>query len=38
MASDFSPQLWASAHRGWLGAVGAVCAATACIAWSRKKR
>jgi NAD(P)-dependent dehydrogenase (short-subunit alcohol dehydrogenase family) len=37
-ANDFSPQLWASTHRGWLGAVGAVFAATACIAWLRKKR
>jgi NAD(P)-dependent dehydrogenase (short-subunit alcohol dehydrogenase family) len=37
-ATDFSPQLWANTHRGWLVAAGAVFAATACAAWLRKKR
>jgi hypothetical protein len=37
-ATDFSPQLWANTHRGWLAAVGAVFAATACVVWLKKKR
>lgn len=37
-AADFSPQLWANTHRGWLAVVGAVFAATACVVWLRKKR
>ena len=37
-AADFSPQLWANTHRGWLAVAGAVFAATACVAWLRKKR
>jgi NAD(P)-dependent dehydrogenase (short-subunit alcohol dehydrogenase family) len=37
-ATDFSPQLWANTHLGWLVVAGAVFAATACAAWLRKKR
>ena len=37
-AADFSPQLWANTHRGWLAVAGAVFAATACVVWLRKKR
>jgi hypothetical protein len=37
-AADFSPQLWASTHRGWLAVAGAVIGVGACLAWWRKKR
>ena len=36
-ARDFSPQLWASTHRGGVLAAGAVLAGAACVGWLRRK-